>query len=231
MNSKNGRNNESYAFDYTRLRFVMGVVALLLPVSVAFFAQKPLGSEGLDSISASYYAMSELYGTTSRNVFVGMMFVTATLLLAYRGLNITHGKLSRLAATASVVVALFPVNHSCYPVKFIHYTGAATLFLILIIFCFSLFQKDYGKEGDKKKRRKVIYWICGTIMSLGLVSLAIVGYFYPDKKLSGYGLFFWIETVMLMAYGIAFVVSGKAFKIIASDNEWNPFFSPKKNQP
>ena len=227
MNSKNGKNDESHAFDYTRLRFVMGVVALLLPVSVAFFAQKPLGSEGLDSISASYYAMSELYGTTSRNIFVGMMFVTATLLLAYRGLNCTHDQLSTLAAIASVVVAVFPADHNCYPVKFIHYAGAASLFVILIIFCFSLFQKDYGGEGDEKKLRSVIYWICGTIMSLGLVSLAIVGYFYPDKKLCGYGLFFWIETVMLMAYGIAFIVSGKTFKIIASDNEWNPFFSPK----
>jgi len=66
----NDNKSQIAVFNYMKLRFTMGVIALSLPIVVTLIA-----SVQLSSISASYF-------TEARNAFVGQLFVVAAFLFA-----------------------------------------------------------------------------------------------------------------------------------------------------
>ncbi len=65
-------------FDYVTLRLLMGAMAFAIPIVVVYLAQPT----ALESISASYH-------TEAQDAFVGMLFIVAAFLIAYRGQSST----------------------------------------------------------------------------------------------------------------------------------------------
>ncbi len=117
-------SNQHEVFNYKTLRLLVGIVALLLPLIVFLVAWMWTG-KSVDSISASYWV------DQTRDLFVGALFVIATLMAAYNGHDpqknnnnkpktwhkriFTEGRLSRAAALGAIGVALFPTTRTdCY---------------------------------------------------------------------------------------------------------------------
>src|SRR5205809_4155521 len=115
--------------DHRTIKLIVGIVSLSLAGLTSAFA-----TTAITSISASYYE-----GGRSQSIFVGFLFAIAAFLLAYNGFSRTDMVMSKLASAAALGVAMFPCqcdNH-LEVVPYVHWISAATMFLILVYFCYS----------------------------------------------------------------------------------------------
>ncbi len=208
--------NSSAVFDYRGLRLLMGLIALTLPeIAVA------LAGKSLTSISASYYS-------NARDMVVGQLFVVGAFLFAYNGHSNNESYASKIASLAAICVASFPTTCDGCPVgaySIVHNAAAALLFSILAYFCFIPFQKGIrGKPGKGKARRKWIYFICGSVMIGCIVVIAMANLFVAPETVTAWRITFWGESLALTAFGIAWIASGKTFRLIADEEEiYHPF--------
>lgn len=95
-----------------------------------------------------------------------------------------------------------------------HLGSAVALFLILAIFCLWVFtrvlpERDCrdGRLTPEKRTRNAIYIACGTTI---LLALAALGLGWWQDRLPGRSVF-WLEAVVLWAFGVAWVVRGRLF--------------------
>lgn len=200
----------SEVFDYRALRLMIGIIALVLPVLVCLRSSTPLSS-----ISASYY-------TESRDTFVGLLFFVAAFLFAYNGHTATEMWVSSVACLAAIVVATFPTacdNCASNTIGTIHYVGAATLFSILAYFCLFAFRVNTKGQPGKKKRRDVVYRICGWLIVACLLVALVSKFTVPEQTLVNLRVTLIIEWVALWAFGFAWLVAGKTFSWFADENE------------
>jgi hypothetical protein len=103
----------------------------------------------------------------------------------------------------------------------IHNLSALLYFLVLIVYSLLLFPKTHLDRitGEKmfmrrqKRRRNVMYYICGSVMSLSLVLIIAYMWFLGSKYpgLKDLNPIFWLETVMLIAFGISWLTKGQLF--------------------
>lgn len=194
----------------------MGLIALTLPEIVVVLAGK-----SLTSISASYYS-------DARDMFVGQLFVVGAFLFAYNGHSEGESYASKVASLAALCVAYFPTAcDSCaadVSTK-VHYLAATLLFSILAYFCFIPFQKGLrNSPGRGKARRRWIYFICGSVMIACMVVMAASKLFMSQEMLMKWSITFWGEAFALTAFGLAWIASGKTFRLIADKEEiYRPF--------
>lgn len=211
----------SAVFDYRGLRLLMGMIALLLPITVSSLAEM-----SLTSISASYYS-------NARDIFVGMLFVVGSFLFAYNGHTTTESVASKIASVAAVLVASFPTAcDGCKTsvVSIVHYAAAAVLFSMLAYFCFVPFRRGIKNQGGKKARRSGIYLACGSVMVGCMIAIFIANQVLPKEIVMGLQVTYFGEAAALMAFGIAWIASGKAFRLIADEDEiYHPFRQQKSN--
>lgn len=142
-------------FDYKTLRLLVGIVAIALPIVVLVAARAAVPP--IDSISASYWV------DDARDLFVGALFIIATLMTAYNGHDpsgdenndgsatphpltkwISEKWISKVAAIMAVGVALFPTtcpNGVRNTDTVVHYISAVILFTIITYFCLGSFRK------------------------------------------------------------------------------------------
>ncbi len=210
-----GTERMSAVFDYRGLRLLMGLIALSLPILVSALAEKPL-----TSISASYYS-------DARDIFVGLLFVVGSFLFAYNGHTEVESLASKIASVAAVFVASFPTAcDGCQTgvVSIVHYAAATVLFSILAYFCFVPFRKGIKKQGGRKARRNVIYLACGSVMIGCMVVIFAANNMMPEELVQKLRVTYFGEAVALMAFGVAWIASGKTFRLIADDDElYHPF--------
>lgn len=155
-------------FNYKTLRLLVGIVALALPFVVLLAARNT--RPPIDSISASYWV------DNARDLFVGGLFMIATLMLAYNGHdpsgdahNVANGEptphplvkwlsekwLSKVAAIMAAGVALFPTtkpNGEPTTDTVLHYVSAVALFAIITYFCLGSFRKRALEKAVKADR-------------------------------------------------------------------------------
>jgi protein-S-isoprenylcysteine O-methyltransferase Ste14 len=206
-------------FDYRALRLLVGCIAVSIPIIVTIIAKTELAS-----ISASYY-------TDARDAFVGLLFVVAAFLWAYNG-HTKHQKISsKIASIAAIGVAVFPttcdmtVFHHVCDVNSgsfsgaAHYVFAAILFIVLSIFCFVFFQQGLKDQDGKKKRRSRIYFICGVVMVVAMLLLVSTNVFDYAAKFGWTSVVFWAEAAALIAFGVAWIVAGKAIPWLVNKDE------------
>ena len=197
-------------FDYRALRLLMGLIAFALPFVVNLLSSSPLSS-----ISASYY-------TEARDAFVGMLFVVSALLWAYIGHSPKEALASKIASLAAILVAIFPTSREACVADLnstIHSAGAITLFAMLAYFCFVPFRKNTKGKPGKKGRRSKTYFVCGCIMSLSLVSALIAKLGLPCEVEKTLNITYWAEAIALGAFGVAWIVAGKYFRVFVNENE------------
>ncbi len=179
-------------------------------------------------------SISTYYYTNMRNIFVGFNCAVALFLFAYRGHDWRDNITGTLGCIAVLGVAFLPckinaADPSClftsiiHPPLFgvLHNSCALLYFTILIVYSLFLFPKTHmdmvTREkkfmGRQKKKRNMVYYICGSFMTLSL--LLIIAYLlllkdaYPNlQKLHPA---FWLESVVLFSFGITWLTKGQFF--------------------
>ncbi|MCP9888370.1 hypothetical protein KBY96_10585 [Cyanobium sp. ATX 6A2] len=197
-------------FDYRTHRLSMGLIALLLPLIVS-----AVSGERLDSISASYY-------TEARDWMVGLLFVVGAFLLSYNGHTQKQSSVSKIAAFAAAGIAIFPTackGCETTPTTALHFACAAILFSALAYFCLGPFREKLRGRGGKKQLRSQIYLVCGTTMIVCMVAIAAANLLLPAETVSTLRIVYWGEALALIAFGIAWFVSGKALPLLTDKDE------------
>ena len=215
------REKEDYnelIISYKTLRMLVGIMGFFLPVSM------------LLSTCCGYARMqgsiSDFYYTHMGDVFVGTLCAIALFLSTYNGYEKIDGIASRLAAGLALMVAFFPTHYTGSPcdqcsfhatqydpsIGHVHLICASLLFLDLALMSLFLFTKteDEDNKTPRKKIRNGFYIVCGIIMIASLLVLGV--YFLFQDKLAWMGehnIIFWLETVMLFAFGTSWLVKAE----------------------
>lgn len=202
-------NNSHLIISYLSLRKLIGVLGLSFPIILIFGGF--LSGVDIQS-SVSYY-----YHTPMHDIFVGILFITASFLFAYNGYDKRDAIAGKIASVCVIGVALIPTTIENNPSENqillgkIHLLFAAGYFLMIAYFCIFLFTKTQGKPiTNRKKQRNLIYKSCGFIILACLVLIAIYS-FLPEQTRRSFehlNVFFWLEAIAIFAFGFAWLVKG-----------------------
>lgn len=200
-------------FSHDQLRLIVGIVAFALPLLV-----RHKSSVLLTSISASYH-------TEAHDIFVGSLFVIATVFFAYKGHgSIWESRISKLGALAAAFAAIYPTAcDSCVSDlnSQVHGIAAFILFASIVYFCFGPFRKaakekldkalEEGKQkaANEARERLVVYWICGSVSAICMLIIAAANFLLPVETSRALQITYRGEYAAMWAFGIAWLVAGK----------------------
>lgn len=213
---------------FIELRQAVGWLGILLPfvlaISLFILASCPIQN----SISQYYYTQVGSYLT-------GTLCAVGLFLFEYKGYpGESDSKLCNFAAICAFGVAFIPMqlnieNVPCpecivfftkgnYWWRAFHFISAALLFLTMAYmsyFKFTLSYKEKINRGEKKYYRNMVYRICGATIFLCIIALLgynIIKHFKPGFTINT--LTFYLEAVMLIAFGTAWLVKGNGVKYL-----------------
>lgn len=211
------RHGAELIHSFLALRKSVGFIAMALP-----FVLLLVHGDGLGSVSQGYY-------TAGGALFVAGVCTIGVFLLFYRGFDGRDRVASFIAGAAALLVGLVPCGcgkeagppfswgwgpsyaGSAWPS--VHLLAAAVLFVVLALFCLWLFPlSNVPRHANRKKdQRNRSYYVCGGVIVGCLLALfvhfAVVDWLGP-------GGVFWLETVMLLAFGFSWAVKGEAIAIL-----------------
>jgi hypothetical protein len=209
-----GKKNKSLILSDKAYRRLIGILGMALPLICfaggAIFAGYPLQA-----------SISSYYHTNVRDFFVGLMFGLSFFLVTYKG----HERIDTVAdivtGLAGLSLALFPClgKDATDPVGFfqlppavsdiVHVCSAGAFFLLLAFTATFLFTRSsHERPEGQKLKRNVLYIVCGCLMFAGLACLLMLRIFFP-AALEDTSVVFWIETLMLEAFGVSWLVKGE----------------------
>lgn len=189
-----------------RLRCFIGHLAFWLPWIVALILRRIPSS-----ISATYY-------THAGAVFMIILGAASILLMYYDGYDRTDDIINTIAGIFGLLICLFPCEHEAervgtfqIPVEVsavIHNISAVVFFAILAYVSLFQFTKSNGNMTEKKKKRNVIYRVCGVGM---IASFAILLFpsFYIQVWLT--------EMLALSFFGVSWLTKANAYKWLFAD--------------
>ena len=201
---------------YRRIRNICGLLGMLLPILAAVGAglyhihyPVPEGFWSHLSISATYYMTPAL---------AAILTAASIVLMTYDG----YGKVDNLVTTISgvfgLLIVLFPCNcvlagdytgFFMLPAKVstvIHNISACCFFILLAFNSAFLFTRHNGEMTKQKKLRNKIYITCAVAMVLPMIWM-VIPIWSPSKT-------FVAEFVMLIAFGISWLVKGDALGLL-----------------
>jgi len=211
---------------YYTMRRALGILGITLPLILV------AGSSLFGGCREVQGSISTYYHTNMRNIFVGFNCAVALFLFAYRGHDWMDNLAGYLGCIFVLGVAFLPCRLS-NPDSFcvvpasaqnplvgkLHNLSALLYFIILIVYSLFLFPKthmhvDTGEKmtmGRQKKKRNLVYYICGGIMVASLLLIiAYMGFLenlYPGLK--GLHPVFWLESFVLFSFGISWLTKGQ----------------------
>lgn len=176
-------------------------------------------------------SISHFYYTTAGPLFTGILITLAIFLFCYQGHSkkeaqdkfawLTDGLLSKLAAICALLIVVFPTGSdekitdnihifvSSDAAGTLHLIFAALFFVAMSVFCIVNFRRKDDKKFRKDAEGK-IYLSCGLGILASLIIL-LVNMLMENPNQPATGRFvFWMETCMLILFGIAWLVKGKA---------------------
>lgn len=201
---------------YLRIRNLCGLLGIILPWLALFsagIADHP-SEDWWWSLSATYYLSPAL---------VGVLVPACIVLISYIGYDTLDNLITSLAGTFGLGIVLFPCKVSWItegtPVGFfqlpvetshiIHVVCSALFFITIAMNSIFQFTRTKGVFTDRKRIRNIIYRVCGYGMLALLAILAIMRLI----KAPGYFAMI-IEIVLLLLFGIAWLVKGQAFPFL-----------------
>ena len=206
----------------TRLRCLIGWLGMLLPwiVLVLSFAN----GDGMDqSISATWWQWQ--YNQTPFMIILGS---ASLLLFCYNGYEKIDDIVCTLAGVFGLMICLFPCANSAYDgavglfsffgmteaaTAWFHNIGAAVFFGLLACNSLFLFTKSSGEMTDRKKKRNIIFRVCGVGMIASFILLAIF-------SICGvYGGTWIAEALALMFFGISWLTKADCYNWLFCDKE------------
>jgi cation transport ATPase len=202
--------------DHLTIKFVVGLIAVSLAPLTDLFAKSRI-----TSISAAYYE-----GGWSQAILIGFLFAIAAFLVAYNGFSKTDMLLSKFAAAAALGVAMFPCECDTHAqvIPYVHYISAATMFLILVYFCYSFYRIARSKGHKEANRRACVYVACGIAIILSILTIAF------DRLSGGIlsskipRLIFYGEATGLVAFGVSWFTASRVLPGLTTRKErFSPF--------
>ena len=185
---------------YLMLRRIVGILAIATP----FFL--PIASFVYANETWLRPTISHYYHGPLQNEFVGIVCVMGVFLIAYRGYDSTDNWAGHLAGLSAIGVALCPQGNG--PIGTVHYVSAGVLFLTLIYFSACRFTKSSECKivrGSAKWNRNRVYVGSAIVMIVCLVAIGVWSLAIEDSSSS---FVFWIESVLLLAFGLSWFIKG-----------------------
>lgn len=197
------------------MRRVIGVMIILLcPLSVLF---------GLFGINVNpegwWYSVSDTYYATSAPVMISIIAICSFFMCTYNGYDIFDRIVNVISGLGLAVLVLFPCKNKGLNLADVgifqlpsnissicHLAGTYTAFIGFFINVMFLFTKHGNELTENKKKRNLIYRICG--MSIPVVTILIILHNINIITLPNT---IWIaEFIALTACGIAWLVKSEA---------------------
>ena len=213
------KRNNNLTISYVKLRQLIGVLGLIFP-AVCFlagfiFANLPLQR----SISIYYHS-------NVRDIFTGFLVCVSAFLITYKGYLPVDNIVTSLCGSSCLGVAVFPCKGQYIWPRLtgiflmdpavsnkLHLICAGTFFFLLAVNAFFLFTKTDKKSAmtREKKKRNIVYRICGLAIFISLAALGILYVVFSEKDevLIKYHITFWLETIMLIAFGASWLIKGE----------------------
>jgi len=221
----------SVVIQYYVLRSLIGLAGFSLPLAVWLGSMALDGQDLLSSISTYYYS-------SMRDVLVGILIIIGVFLAtykAYRGRGerlwgwLSDDLLTNVAGVAALGIAFFPTAacavERCttgFPgppwtrgsaVFVVHVGSAAVFFIAMGIMALFVFTKsDRRKPGGAL--RHWTYVVTGTIILACAVAMGVYGLLPATlrARLSPLNPIFWAEALGIWAFGIAWLMKGRALR-------------------
>jgi len=195
---------------YLTLRKFIGLIGILLPFALVIIHIVLIQRAVMQG------SMSGYYYTDVRGILVGSLCAIGVFLFAYHGYDLWDGVLTDAAGLFAIGVALFPtapVNPSptAGNIGYIHFACAGLLFAALAVIALFQFTKTEPntERSAEKKKRDLVYRICGTVIVLCLVLVPIES-LVIGAPIQRFHPLFWLEAVAVIAFGVAWLVKGQA---------------------
>ncbi|MDO8998427.1 MAG: hypothetical protein Q7W45_01585 [Bacteroidota bacterium] len=209
----------SYALSYLALRKIVGFLGITFPIILI------LGAIAFGACKGVQASISDYHNTSMRDVFTGILCAMSLFLFAYAGYDKLDFWMAKLCGILGFMVAIFPdglddnectiyVNQIIPPwMEKVHLYSAGAFFLVLAYFSIFLFTKSNkatAAQTAQKKKRNLIYKICGYIMVVCIVILLL--YFQIPglkEKFEKYSPVLFLEIIALWAFGFSWLVKGE----------------------
>ncbi len=214
------KTDDPLLVSYRELRRGVGLIGIGLPIALPLLGWIVLGEGVRDSISSYYWAAAG-NGILVGSVFVGALCSIGVFLWSYRGDGKWDNRAGNLACIAAVSVALFPCSPAGGPeiaTRWVHFSAASVLFLLLAYFCFFSFTgQDPGTTPtDKKPLRNNIYRTCGIMILSCIASIATMHAVWNGRP-PGSSVF-WLEAVAIWAFGWSWYIKGKGLSPVQDNS-------------
>ncbi len=210
-------SDREFAAAYAYLQQVVGAIAVTLPL-VLIIGNELLGGHLAGSLSAYYYTHVGSY-------FVGSLFALGVFFLSYQYRPLPgyewDNRLANVASLMAIGVALFPTasetanaSNGAKTVAVLHLVCAGTLFTLLGVFSLFFFTKtdDPAHVTTRKRERNIVYRVSGVIIFAALALVVVAEFVHPP---AGWHALLWLETVMVFAFGTAWLVKGGFLHLLA----------------
>jgi UDP-N-acetylmuramyl pentapeptide phosphotransferase/UDP-N-acetylglucosamine-1-phosphate transferase len=208
---------------YYTLRSAVGLIALSLPfaLTVGTILLALLGPDHALPRPILQRSISDYYYTPVGNLLVGSLCAIATILICSRGYNLTDEITGYIAGLSTLGLALFPSVNPRSPhhtelevdIGLAHGAFAGVMFLALAYFCLILFRRTSPERRftHRKRNRNRVYSVCGLVIIV--CNLVMVSFLIPmiHRFLEPFYPLLCCETLVLVAFGIAWLTKGKGF--------------------
>ncbi len=190
---------------YYALRILIGATGVLLPLLLIIGNLISFETLKIEFSVSDYYDNG-----TAGDILVGILFVLGFFLMTYKGFDKTDNRAANLGCVFALGVALCPTTSSNNFIHIMHFVFALLLFSTFIFFSIYLFRKSSTQKGvnKQKDKRNRVYFICGLIMILCIVCIAL-GMLAFESAAEKYHLVFWFESIALIAFGISWITKAE----------------------
>ena len=210
MEKEHTSHKRSMVISYLALRRAVGILGVAFPF-ILVIGYLIAGGHGIR------YSISSYYHTPVGDIFVGVLCAVALFLFSYTGYDKRDNITGDLAGIFALGVAFFPTADDLAGI--IHLISASLFFLLLAYYSIFLFTKGSDHPTPAKKKRNRLYRICGYVI-VACILLALLYSILPtlQSSLSNLRPIFWLETVMLWAFGLSWLTKGKVLLGDALEN-------------
>lgn len=223
QNKKSDKQKEEeneLVLSYLTMRNLIGFSGILLPF-ILILTTRTVNGDNLIEPSISDY-----YYTSNGDVLVVLLSVLGVFLFTYNGYTFIEKGLTTLAAICAVGVAFSPtatcnphsstihIANKTVPLLFgieRHFIFAGLFFISLAIISLVYFPKVKDNEQvvtPQKKKRNIIYIICGWVIIACIVLLGLYFIFKP-LFLENVPVVFILEAIAIEAFGLSWITKGQ----------------------
>jgi len=215
MKTKRFGNDNDQIIPYYTLRVLIGAAGILLPILLVI---GKLISENSLQIE---YSISDYYdNSTAGDILVGILFSLAFFLVSYKGYAPIDSIAANLGCVFALGVALCPTTSKNLFVHYAHFIFAFLLFSVFIFFSIYLLRKRSPHPTKQKKNRNKVYLVCGIIMIVCTVAIAVLDFLVAFEFKEKWHPVFWLESLALISFGFSWIT--KAEMVFKDENRAKP---------